>query len=129
MRGYPDRPGTLLGAFVQRATPELLFEHLAVLSDAAIIDSRPLLTEDGRLPPAQDRFASDLMDPDRIEDPRWREFTQASMESGIPLILGGHNLVSGGLYLLGELCWQGRSLPRRLPSEPFEITEEPHERR
>ncbi|UCF09834.1 MAG: hypothetical protein JSW65_07185 [Candidatus Bipolaricaulota bacterium] len=128
MRGYPDRPGTVLGALVDRTSPEILFDRLGRLCDAAIIDSRPFLSPEGELPPAEDRFSSDLMAPAEVTDEHWRRFTEAAMTCDVPVLLGGHNLVSGGLYLLGDACWQGYELPRRLPTEPFEPTEEPHVR-
>ncbi len=34
---------------------------------------------------------------DEIGDPTWRAFTQAARDAGIPIVLGGHSLVSGDL--------------------------------
>ena len=53
-----------------------------------------------------DRFWSDLARPEQIEEPFLREFTQAAREASIPVLLGGHSLVSGGLMLLTEHAWR-----------------------
>jgi hypothetical protein len=34
-----------------------------------------------------------------------REFTQAALSAAVPVVLGGHSLVSGGLYALVEAAW------------------------
>lgn len=101
------------------------FRRLADAADAAVIDTRPFLAESGALPSADVRFASDLFRTDEITNPVWRSFTQAAAEAPIPVLLGGHSIVSGGLYLMADACWKGRSLSRRLHPEPFESDKEP----
>ena len=105
--------------------PAGFFARLAEAADGAILDTRPLLAADGTLPPANDRFASDLFLPEEIADSRWRSFTEAARNAPIPVVLGGHNLVSGGLFLLADQCWKGQDLPRRLHPESFAWKEEP----
>lgn len=95
------------------------FSRLTRSADGALIDTRPLLAAGVLLPPPADRFASDLLRPGEVEDRLWKGFTEAALASPIPVILGGHSLLSGGLYLLAEGCWKGRELPRRLHPEPF----------
>jgi len=99
--------------------PAAFFDRLSEAVDAAILDTRPLLVEAGFLPPASDRFASDLLLDREIVDPDWKAFTRAAANASIPVLLGGHSLVSGGLYLLAEIAWKGRQLDRRLHPEPF----------
>jgi hypothetical protein len=99
--------------------PEVFFGRLARACDAAWIDTRPLLATPDSLPPAAVRFASDLFLSRDVLDPAWRAFTDAALGSSIPIVLGGHSLVSGGLYLAAEACWTGRNLLRRLHPEPF----------
>jgi hypothetical protein len=99
---------------------EAFFSRLEGAANAAWIDSRPLLSDPERTPPADDRFASDLFRWDQIADPLWRSFTEAATRCEIPVVLGGHNLLCGGLYLAAEACWKGRNLLRRLHPEPFE---------
>ena len=102
----------------------VFFERLGEATDGAIIDTRPLLSDPGGFPSAHDRFASDLLLPDEIDDPAWRAFTRAAAASSIPVLLGGHTVVSGGLYLLAEACWKGRDLNRRLHPDPFDPDKE-----
>ncbi len=99
--------------------PDAFFGRLAKACDAAWIDTRPLLAGMGSLPPAADRFASDLFLVEDILDPVWKSFTDAARRAPFPVVLGGHSLVSGGLYLAAEACWKGRNLLRRLHPEPF----------
>ena len=95
------------------------FRRLAQSSDAALIDTRPLLAGRGGLPEPRDRFASDLLLPTEIFDPLWRAFTEEALRSPIPLLLGGHSLLSGGLHLISRACWKGKDLPRRLHPELY----------
>jgi hypothetical protein len=101
----PRPPASLLGLLLDRDGPASLGEHLARLADAAIVDSRVLLAHRfGPLasawPAAEDRFASDLLLPDRIADPWLRELTAAAVAARIPILLGGHSLVGPGVRLL-----------------------------
>jgi hypothetical protein len=101
----PRRPASLLGITLDRDGPESLGRHLARLADGAFVDSRVLLAHrlgpDERDWPAQeDRFASDLLLADRIEDPWLRELTQAARDAPIPVLLGGHSLVGPGIRLV-----------------------------
>ena len=114
MRAYGDRRPLFVQQLLRDEGPVAFFERLAGAADAAILDTRPLLASDGALPPAADRFASDLFLADRVSDPTWRAFTEAAAAAPLPVLLGGHSLVSGGLYLLAEACWKGRDLARRL---------------
>ena len=73
------RPSSVLGALLDRDGPESLGDHLARLADAALVDSRVLLAhrlgaDESTWPPAEDRFASDLLLPDRIADPWLRRY-------------------------------------------------------
>ena len=101
---------SLLGEIMEHGGPEALFDALANLVDAAIIDSRVLMAHHGRWPDPADRFASDTFDVDAIDDPWLRAFTAAAAGARIPVVLGGHGLVSGGLYTLAEILegWRAR---------------------
>lgn len=91
---------SLLGFWLEQAGPEAFFESLAQCCSAAFIDSRPLLAHRGRRVPADQRIASDLGEWERVEDPLVRRFTRAAWEAPFPAILGGHSLVTGGLWAL-----------------------------
>jgi hypothetical protein len=101
----PRPPASLLGRLLEHDGPAALGEHLAPLADAAIVDSRVLLahrfgSDEAAWPPADDRFASDLLLPDRVAD-RWlRELTSGAVAARIPILLGGHSLVGPGVRLL-----------------------------
>lgn len=121
MRAYPDGKAPLLSSTFKEMGDDSFFDRLARSTDAAIIDTRPLLAATEPLPPPNDRFASDLLHPELVEDPLWKAFTQAAIDSRIPILLGGHSLVSGGLYLLAEACWKDRELRRRLHPDTIEF--------
>lgn len=124
MRSYPSSRGTLIGDLLAKKGTGYFFEELATVCDGAIIDTRPLLAQGEHLPPASDRFASDLLDHEAIGDPLWREFTLAASQARIPIILGGHSLVSGGLYLLSREGWKDHDLRRRLHPDTIDWQKE-----
>ena len=96
---------SLLGFYLEEIGPERFFTRLAELAELAILDTRVIFAHLGlRLSPA-DRFYSDLLRPESIQDEVLREFTAAAARAPLPVILGGHSLVSGGLYALVELAW------------------------
>ena len=97
---------SILAFQLQAAGPRRLFEQLAEMADAAVIDTRPLLAHLGAGGSRADRFWSDLRCPDRIEEAFLRELTQAAVEAPIPVLLGGHSLVAGGLMLLTDAAWR-----------------------
>jgi hypothetical protein len=97
-----------LGGRLDHDGPDALGPRLAELSDAALVDTRVLLAhrfgaDERGWPAAEDRFASDLLLPDRIADPWLRALTTSARDASIPVVLGGHTLVGPGLRLaLGE---------------------------
>lgn len=96
---------SLLGYYYQQVGPQRFFETLAQLGQAVFLDSRVLFVHLGVWPPAADRYNSDLRRPQHITDAVVREFTQAAMSAPVPVVLGGHSLVAGGLYTLVEAAW------------------------
>jgi hypothetical protein len=50
-------------------------------------------------PSPEDRFASDLLLPDRILDPWLKALTRSALDAPIPILLGGHSLVGPGARL------------------------------
>lgn len=105
---------SLLGFYLQEVGPRRFFGALAEMADLVLLDSRVLFSHFGRWPGDRDRFWSDLLRAEEIEDPVVRELTEAAKGAPIPVVLGGHSLVSGGLYALVEIAWQGRELERRV---------------
>jgi hypothetical protein len=97
-------PASVLGALLDRDGPESLGAALARLGDAALVDTRVLLAhrlgaDERRWPPAEDRFASDLLLPDRVVDPWLAALTRSARDAPIPIVLGGHTLVGPGIDL------------------------------
>ncbi|MBI1800552.1 MAG: hypothetical protein HYR71_02845 [Chloroflexi bacterium] len=99
---------SLLGFVFDAYGIERSFALLGELGTAALIDMRVLLAHRRLRASAHDRFNADLLRPEQIHDPWLREFTQAALRAPIPVILGGHSLVCGGLYLLVEAAWRGK---------------------
>ncbi|MBI4788172.1 MAG: hypothetical protein HY782_14165 [Chloroflexi bacterium] len=91
---------SLLGFYLDRASPTELFSALAQLADGIILDSRVLFAHYRLRPSAADRFYSDLLEIEPIADPFVHAFTAAARQAPRPVLLGGHSLVSGGMYAL-----------------------------
>jgi hypothetical protein len=94
---------SLLLRLVEMLSPRGFFDELATLVDAAIVDSRVMMAAAGHYAGTSDRFASDLYLVDAIADEWLRQFTEAAQAAPIPVLLGGHSVVAGGLYVLAEL--------------------------
>ena len=95
---------SLLADYLDRIGPQDFVAQLARTSDLVLWDTRVYLAHHGRWPSAEERFASDLGYTEQITDERLKRLTQAVSESPIPILLGGHNVVSGGLYALLEIA-------------------------
>ncbi len=95
---------TVLGHFIGERGPKALFQALAEVADLVLLDSRVLLSHLGRWPTNADRYRSDLFRPDGITDPALKALTEAAAESPVPVLFGGHSLVSGGLYALVDMA-------------------------
>lgn len=99
---------SLLGYHLDAVGLGRFFATLADLADAAIIDTRVLLAHKRIDATREDRFLSDLGQWELITDPFLRDFTHAAADAAIPVLLGGHSLVSGGLMALNEHAWSLR---------------------
>jgi hypothetical protein len=94
----------VLGVLLDRDGPASLGWHVAALSDGALIDSRVLLAHrlganEHAWPPPEDRFAADLLLPDRVRDPWLQALTTAAADAPVPVLLGAHSLVGPGVHL------------------------------
>lgn len=98
---------SLLGLWAERVEPAGLVRALSRLGDVVVWDIRVLMGHLGVWPPPEERYACDLLEPEKVSDPRLRELVQACRESPTPFLLGGHSLVSGGMYLAVDLAWRG----------------------
>ncbi|UMZ74949.1 hypothetical protein [Natranaerofaba carboxydovora] len=93
---------SLLGYFIKDVGIDRFFSYLESLGKAAIIDSRVIFHHFDAGERTSDRFYSDLFMPDKIKNDFVREFTKRAIEAKVPVILGGHSLISGGIYCLVE---------------------------
>jgi len=91
---------SLLGFLIEHAGLERFFDYLAQVADCAFIDSRVLFAHYKYNFSDRERFLSDLGFWEDIEHPWLKEFTRTAMQCPIPVILGGHSLVSGSLWAL-----------------------------
>jgi hypothetical protein len=113
-RGAGVTPRSLLAAFLGRASPAELIGELTRLGDAVVLDTRVLMAalsgsaDAAHWPSEEDRFASDFGDAGRVGTPWLRELTAAAAASPVPVLCGGHGLVSDGLRLIVAAAWQGR---------------------
>ncbi len=95
---------SILGFYLEQVGMERFFDTLEQLGHAAFIDTRVIFTHFGLEPTVDDRFNSDLGHYEKIADPFVCEFTRRALEAPIPIVLGGHSLVSGGLLALIEVA-------------------------
>ena len=113
-RGDGEPPRSVLATLMERTSPAELVAELGRLGDAVVLDTRVLMSAvagsaDARdWPPTEERFASDFGDASRIATPWLREMTTAAAASPVPMLFGGHALVSDGLRLIVRAAWQGR---------------------
>lgn len=93
---------SLVGRCIDQLGPEAFFRLLEGCCDAALFDSRVIMAHWRRPLSDADRFHSDVGDAAAISDPRLRAFTEAAFTASSPVVLGGHTLVYGGLWLLAD---------------------------
>jgi hypothetical protein len=103
---------SLLGFLFDAYGVERGFGLLGEICTAAVLDVRVLLAHRKIRASAHDRFNADLLRWEEIGEPWLREFTAAAARAPIPVILGGHSLVCGGLYLLVEAAWRDYPPPK-----------------
>lgn len=91
---------SLLGFLIEQAGLELFFEYLAQVACCAFIDSRVLFAHYKYNFTDRERYLSDLGLWEQIEHPWLKKFTRLAVQCPIPVLLGGHSLVSGSLWAL-----------------------------
>jgi hypothetical protein len=107
-RAGEGKARSLLGFFLEQVGPQRLMDSLAELGDAAFIDTRVLLAHFRIEAARADRFLSDLGRWQEVREPFLRDLTRAALQAPIPVLLGGHSLMSGGLMALNEFAWRQR---------------------
>lgn len=114
---------SLLGYYLDTVGTKCFFDTLATMAQAVFLDNRVIFAHRGLWPSAADRFYSDLRQPAQIGDTFVRELTEGALAASIPVIMGGHSLVAGGMYALVEAAWaRGHDVPRHVVPQPVEET-------
>lgn len=93
---------SLVGQIVDEWGPEQFVQNLAEMADAVLWDSRVWMAQRGPWSSTSDRFASDLGWVDQIQDEQLRKLTHAVENAPVPILCGGHGVVSGGLLAVLE---------------------------
>jgi protein-tyrosine-phosphatase len=99
---------SLLADYLNLVGAAGFFGELAELADGVLMDNRVILASRGLWPSASDRFNSDLHRWEQVEDRFLRRFTRAAAASWVPVMMGGHAVVAGGLMALVEAFEMGR---------------------
>jgi CTP:molybdopterin cytidylyltransferase MocA len=98
-------PATTLGTLLEEQGSQAFAAIVARLADGAVVDTRVLMAsrlgaDESAWPAPEDRFASDLLRPERIRDPWLRALTESAAHAPIPILLGAHTLVGPGIPVL-----------------------------
>ena len=101
--GY--RAYSALGFLLEEVGIQRFFERMALLGDALVLDTRVIEAHLGLEPSREDRFQSDLFNHAAIEDDFLRRFTEGAAKAPMPVLLGGHSLVAGGLMAINDVAW------------------------
>jgi len=96
---------SVLGFLIEELGLRRFFDRMALLGDALVLDTRVVEAHLGLQPSREDRFQSDLFASEAIHEPTLRALTAAAAEAPIPVLLGGHSLVSGGLMAVNDAAW------------------------
>lgn len=100
------RVHSILGEIVDAWGPEKFVRKLATMSDAAVWDTRVWMAHHAEWPSAADRYAADLGLIDDIQNPDLKTLADAIGKASIPILAGGHGVVSGGFYAMLETISQ-----------------------
>jgi hypothetical protein len=100
---------SVLGLYADMAGTEGLVWALEQICGAAFLDTRLLFAHRKLSPSRADRFASDALLPGSVTDPWVRDLTQALASAAIPVVPGGHSLMSGGVWALSDQVRGGAS--------------------
>jgi hypothetical protein len=92
---------SLLGPWLEAVGMDAFFASLAD-QDAVVFDDRVLLAHWRRPFTEEERFAADAGRQDLVRDDSLRELSRSAAAAPVPVLLGGHSLVYGGLWRMAE---------------------------
>jgi CTP:molybdopterin cytidylyltransferase MocA len=110
---------SLVADLIDAVGPQRFFHQLESVCAAVFLDTRVVFANRGRKVTEWDRYHSDLGMVDQIEDPWVKTFTEAALACRVPVVLGGHSVVSGGLWLLADRAIAARGGPRASQAKGF----------
>lgn len=93
---------SLIADHVARVGEEEFIAQLTRVSDVVFWDTRVYMAHHGLWTSDEDRFVSDVGSWQGMRDGQLKALTCAAESAPIPILLGGHNAVSGGLYAMLE---------------------------
>lgn len=93
---------SIVGEIVEEWGPQRFIDFIAGVSDGVLWDTRVWMAHRGKWPSTSDRFASDLGWVDAINDEALQRLTHSVCQSEVPILIGGHGVVAGGIYALLE---------------------------
>jgi hypothetical protein len=93
---------SLVAQALEDAGPRAFVQQLQLLSDAVLWDTRVWMAHRGSWPSAADRYAADLGWAREVRDRATRRLTREISRASIPILTGGHGVVSGSAYALLE---------------------------
>lgn len=97
---------SLLGFMLEQVGMRGLIRMWEQMCSTVFVDTRVLMAHvHADISPA-DRFYSDLKMPERIKNPWLRQLTAATLETDLPVLLGGHGLVHGGIWALVDAAYR-----------------------
>lgn len=96
------RVRSLVAAHLLNIGPAAFCAELAEMADVVFFDTRVALAHAGRWPAAADRYASDAGVVEAVQDEWLHSLTAAAAAASIPILLGGHGVVTGDLLALLE---------------------------
>lgn len=105
---------SLLGYLAEEVGFGGFVRALEKVADAVLVDTRVLFHHLHLDLPAKDRFNSDLLRPEAIDNPVARHVTTCLLSSEIPIVPGGHSLVSGGLRVLVDSLCSPAEIPQAI---------------
>ncbi len=109
LRSRCGRARSLLAMLYEQSVGRFA-QTLGALGDAVIWDTRPFCSYLGWNLSRGDRFAADLGSWADIQAEPLRELSQILVGSSVPVLMGGHSLVSGGLLAAIDAAWSRREL-------------------
>lgn len=93
---------SIVGEMIDSWGAEEFVRQLSSMTNAVLWDTRVWMAHRRAWPSVADRFAADLGWVDQIEDAPLRDLTRAIGAAPVPILTGGHGVVSGSVYALVE---------------------------